>query len=81
MGVHKNNHLAYHSIGGLVTLVRWKHGELKALWLRKLNDARKLAGKVVAMDNLKQWVMAVGSRKVECVNQLVHVNLARKGGI
>jgi hypothetical protein len=80
-GVHKNTHLAYHSIGGLVTLVRQRVGEVKALRLRKLNDAQKLAGKAVALDDMKQWVMAVGSGKVECVDRLVWVNLARKGGI
>ena len=74
MGVHENSHLAYHSIGGLVTLVRQKHGELKALQLRKLNDARKLVQKAAAMDNLKQWVMEVGSGRVECVNQSVPID-------
>jgi len=49
--------------------------------LRKLNNAWKLAGKAVAIDDLKQWVMVVGSGKVEHVDWLVHVNLARKGGI
>jgi hypothetical protein len=80
-GVHENTHLAYHSIGGLVTLVRQRVGEVKALHLRKLNDAQKLAGKAVALDDMKQWVMAVGSGKVERVDRLVRVNLARKGGI
>jgi hypothetical protein len=80
-GVHENTHLAYHSVGGLVTLVRRKQGEVKALRLRKLNDARKLAGKAVVIDDLKQWVMAVGSGRVERVDRLVRVNLARKGGI
>jgi hypothetical protein len=61
-------------------LVQRKAGEVKALGLRKLN-AHKLAGKVVALDNLKRWVMAVGSGKVEHVNQLVKVNLAQKGGV
>ena len=79
-GVHENTPLAYHSIGGLVTLVRRKQGEIKALRLRKLNDAQKLAGKAVAIDDLKRWVMAVGSGKVERVDRLVRVNLAKKGG-
>ncbi|KAF8223712.1 hypothetical protein L208DRAFT_1411474 [Tricholoma matsutake] len=76
-----NPNLVYHSIGGLVTLVRRKQGEVKALRLRKLNDACKLAGKAVAIDDLKRWVMAVGSGRVERVDRLVRVNLARKGGI
>lgn len=80
-GVHENTHLAYHSIGGLVSIVHRKTAEVKALRLRKLNDARKLTGKAVALDHLKQWVLAVGSGKVERVDRLVRVNIARKGGI
>ena len=75
-GVHENTHLVYHSIGGLITLVRRKTGEVKALCLRRLNDARKLAGKAVVLDDMKCWVMAVGSGKVERVDRLVRVNLA-----
>lgn len=81
MGVHENTPLTYHSIGGLVTLARRKAGQLKALRLRRLNDARKLAGKAVALDDLKRWVMAIGSGKVERVDRLVRINLARRGGI
>jgi hypothetical protein len=62
-------------------LLRRKQGEIKALRLRKLNDAHKLARKAVAIDDLKRWVMAVGSGKVERVDRLVRINLARKGGI
>jgi hypothetical protein len=80
-GVHENTHLQYHSIGGLVTILRRRVGEVRALRLRRLNDAQKLAGKAVALDDFKQWVMAVGSGKVERVDRLVRVNLARKGGI
>ncbi|KAF8223879.1 hypothetical protein L208DRAFT_1124317, partial [Tricholoma matsutake] len=64
-GVHENTHLMYHIIGGLVMIVRRKTGEVCALCLRRLNDAQKLAGKAVALDNFKRWVMAVGSGKVE----------------
>ena len=80
-GIHENTHLTYHSIGGLVTLARRKTGEIKALRLKRLNDARKLAGKAVALDDMKRWVMAIGSGKVERVDRLVRINLARKGGI
>ena len=40
-----------------------------------------MAGKAVAIDDLKQWVMAVGSGRVECIYQLVHMNLTMKGGV
>ena len=80
-GVHENTCLTYHSVGGLVTIVRRKIREVRTLRLRRLNDAQKLAGKAVALDDIKQWVMAIGSGKVERVDRLVRVNLARKGGI
>jgi len=80
-GVHENTHLAYHSVGGLITLVRRKTGQVKALHLRRLNNAQKLVGKAIALDDMKHWVMGVGSSKVEQVDCLVRVNLARKGGI
>lgn len=80
-GVHENTHLRYHSVGGLVTLVRRKTGEIKALRLKRLNDARKLTGKASAIDDMKRWVMAIGSGKVERIDRLVRVNLARRGGI
>ncbi len=80
-GVHENTNLMYHSIGGLVTLVRRKAVQVKALRFQRLNDVKKLAGKAVALDDMKRWVMAVGSGKVERVDRLVWVNLARKGGI
>lgn len=81
MGVHENTPFLYHSIGGLVMLLQRKQGEIKALRLQKLNDTHKVAGKAVAIDDLKRWVMAVGSGKVEHVDQLVRINLVRKGGI
>jgi len=80
-GIHENTSLVYHSIGGLITLVRRKDSQVKVLRLRRLNDAKKLAGKAIALDDMKRWVMAVGSGKVERVDRLVRVNLARKGGI
>jgi hypothetical protein len=80
-GVHENTPLMYHSVGGLVTLARRKTGQLKVLRLRRLNDVRKLDGKAVALDDMKRWVMAIGSGKVERVDRLVKINLARRGGI
>jgi len=55
-GVHENAHLVYHSIGSLVSIVWRKTEEIKTLKLRRLNDAEKLAGKTVVIDELKQWV-------------------------
>ena len=80
-GIHENTHLRYHSIGGLVTLARRKTGEIKALRLKGLNNAWKLAGKVVAVDDIKRWVMAIRSGKVKHIDCHVRINLARKSGI
>jgi hypothetical protein len=60
-------------------LARRKTGQLRALQLRRLNDVQKLAGKAVALDNMKRWVMAVGSGKVKHIDCLVRINLARSG--
>jgi len=75
-GVHEYSNLVYHSIGGLIEIIRRKVGEVRTLKLRILNDARKLANKAKVIDEFKQWVMAVGSGRVERVDRLVHVNLA-----
>lgn len=80
-GVHENTPLMYHSIKGLVALAWRKARQLKALQLRRLNDMQKLEGKATALDDMKWWVMAICSGKVECVNRLVKINLARRGGI
>ena len=80
-GVHENSNLVYHSIGGLIEIVRRKIAEIKTLKLKVLNDAKNLAGKAKVIDEFKQWVMAVGSGRVERVDRLVRINLARRGGI
>lgn len=55
-------------------------GQTEGFVTEEIEWCKELGGKVAAMDDLKQWVMAVGSSKVECVDQLVCMNLARKGG-
>ncbi|KAF8058599.1 hypothetical protein FPV67DRAFT_1565461 [Lyophyllum atratum] len=80
-GVHENARLVFHGVGGLITINRQKQGLVKALRLKRLNDARKLVGKAAALENYKRWVLAVGSGKVERVDRLVKINLRRRGGI
>lgn len=53
-GVHENSRLAYHGVGGLVKMVRKRTGQVNSLRLQKLNDSRKLMGKVTALDNHKE---------------------------
>jgi len=80
-GVHEYSNLVYHPIGGLIEIIRRKVAEVRNLKLRVLNDARKLANKAKVIDEFKHWVMAVGSGRVERVDRLVRVNLARRGGM
>ncbi|KAG6884373.1 hypothetical protein C0992_006446, partial [Termitomyces sp. T32_za158] len=80
-GVHENSHFVYHGIGGLVKIVRQKAGQVKALQLKRLNDARRLVGKAAALEDYKQFIMAIGSGKVERIDRLVKINMKRKGGI
>ncbi|KAF8978935.1 hypothetical protein BDQ17DRAFT_1265189, partial [Cyathus striatus] len=70
-GVHDNAPLAYHSHGGLVNIIKKRNTELHTLHLQKLNDAHKLAGKVHLLDVFEQFVIAVGSGKVEHIDRLV----------
>jgi hypothetical protein len=80
-GVHENSRLSYHGIGGLVKIVRQKTGQVQALRLRKLNDARKLTAKATVLENHKQWMMVIGSSKVERVDRLVRVGISREVGV
>ena len=80
-GVKENSHLVYHGIGGLVKIVRQKTGQVQALRLRKLNDARKLIGKAAALEDHKEWMMAIGSGKVERIDRLVRAGIASKRGV
>ncbi|KAK6984736.1 hypothetical protein R3P38DRAFT_3332782 [Favolaschia claudopus] len=56
----------------LVDTVRHKTDQCRRLKLTKLNMARKLIGKMAALNEHKQFVMAVASGRVERVTQLVY---------
>ena len=66
-GIHPSTPLIYYPIGGLIALTCQKIDQLQSLKLFCLNDSQKLVGKVAALEDHKQWVMAVASR---CVNQV-----------
>lgn len=80
-GVHASAPFHYHGVGGLITVLREKVGNVRALRLRRLNDAKKLVVKVRALDMHKQFIMAIGSTKVERVERLVKVSIAQNCGI
>ena len=66
--IHENSWLVYHSVGSLVKIIQQQTDQVQALHLHRLNEAHKLTRKAVALDNYKEWVMVVGSRKIECVD-------------
>ena len=76
-GVHENTRLVYHGVGGLVKIVRMKTRQINSLRLQNLNDSRKLMGKVAALDDHKEWIMAISSSKVQRVDRLVQNGLKR----
>lgn len=80
-GVHASAPFQYHGVGGLITVAREKTGNVRALRLRRLNDAKKLVVKVRALDMHKQFIMAIGSMKVERVERLIKASIAQNCGI
>ncbi|KAH8992886.1 hypothetical protein EDB86DRAFT_2806036, partial [Lactarius hatsudake] len=80
-GVHENTPLIYHRIGGLVEVARHKTEQVWQLQLTKLNASRRLLGKATALDNHKQWIMAIASGRVDRVASLVQAGLKHKAGI
>lgn len=80
-GVHSSTPFHYHGVGGLIIVAREKSGTVRALRLRRLNDAKKLVIKVRALDMHKQFIMAIGSTKVERIERLIKVSIAQNCGI
>ena len=80
-GVHENTPLIYHGIGGLVEVARRKTEQVRQLRLTKLNASKKLLGKAAALDDHKQWMMAIASGQVDWVASLVQAGLKHKAGI
>ncbi|KAH8993073.1 hypothetical protein EDB86DRAFT_2805800 [Lactarius hatsudake] len=80
-GIHENAPLVYHGIGGLVEVARRKIGQVRQLRLTKLNASRKLLGKATALDDHKQWIMAIASGRVDRVASLVQAGLKHRAGI
>jgi hypothetical protein len=80
-GAHENIPLVYHGIGGLVTLARRKSDQLNQLQLSKLNDSQKLLVKAGALEDHKQWILAIASGRVDRVASLVQAGLKHRAGI
>jgi hypothetical protein len=80
-GVHENTPLIYHGVGGLVEVTRRKTEQVRQLRLTKLNASRQLLGKATALDDHKQWMMAIASGQVNRVASLVQAGLKNKARI
>ncbi|KAK0451744.1 hypothetical protein EV421DRAFT_1060672 [Armillaria borealis] len=80
-GTHPNARLGYHGIGALQRIIRKQQKSIRALRLQGLNSTRRLATTKAAPDHHKTWMTAIGSGKVERVDQLVRVGLKRGAGI
>ena len=65
----------------MITIAWEKTGNVRALCLRRLNDAKKLVVKVRALNMHKQFIMAIGSTKVEHVECLIKASIAQNYGI
>ena len=77
----KKKKTVYHGVGGLVALARQKNDQLNQLQLSKFNDSRKLMVKAGALDDHKQWILAIASGRVDHVASLVQVGLKHRAGI
>ena len=64
-GVHISAPFHYHGVGGLITVLHKKSGNVRALHLRGLNNAKKLVIKVHTLEMHKQFIMVIRSSKVE----------------
>lgn len=80
-GAHENIPLVYHGVGGLVALARRKNDQLNRLQLSKLNDSQKLMVKAGALEDHKQWILAIASGRVDRVAPLVQAGLKHRAGI
>ena len=80
-GVHENSPFVYHGVGGLIEVARWKSEQLRQVQMTKLNTSRKLLGKATALDNHKQWILAIASGHVKWVTSLVQAGLKHRAGI
>jgi hypothetical protein len=80
-GMKENVLFAFQPVGGLISLLRGRVGQVRAMHLTRLNDTRKLVGKAAALEDHKQWILAVASRKVDRVGALVQAGLKNNAGV
>jgi hypothetical protein len=72
-GVNENTQLVYHSIAGLIDVVRRKTSTIDGLRLHRLNDARKLVGHEGVIDVHKQMLMALSTQHIPRIDRVLRV--------
>ncbi|KAJ7255087.1 hypothetical protein B0H12DRAFT_1233167 [Mycena haematopus] len=80
-GVDERANYAYHSVSGLIQLLRRKNKQIQELRVRGFNAVKRIAAQARSLTEHKRFVRAIGSGKVENVDRLVRVQLGRKQGI
>lgn len=80
-GVHENSPFAYHGLGGLIEVARRKGRQNDCLRLKKVNMAKKLAGRTGKIDEFKQMVLALSDKHIPRLNSVLRVARRRKQGI
>ncbi|KAH9036309.1 hypothetical protein EDB85DRAFT_2209149 [Lactarius pseudohatsudake] len=80
-GTHENIPLMYHGVSALITIARQKTDQIEQLCMSKLNDSRKLLVKAGALEDHKQWILAIASGRVDHVASLVQAGLKQQVGI
>lgn len=80
-GVHENSGFAYHSFSGLHDMLKRKNMQVEFYRLRGLNQARKLLGKVAALADSKQLLMAISTGETKRVDRVLSIGIRQKKGI
>ncbi|KAH9015472.1 hypothetical protein EDB84DRAFT_1582181, partial [Lactarius hengduanensis] len=80
-GTHENIPFMYHGVGALIAIARRKTDQIDQLRMSKLNDSRKLLTKAGALEDHKQWILAIASGRVDRVASLVQAGLKHRVGI
>jgi hypothetical protein len=74
-GTHKNIPLMYHGVGALITITHRKTDQIVQLRMSKLLT------KATALEDHKQWILAIASGRVDRVALLVQAGLKHRVGI
>lgn len=80
-GVSKSAPLAYHGIGGLLSLMKLQNIDKEFYRMQGLNQTKKLLGKATALSDHKCLLIAMASGKVARLDVVIWVGLQQKKGI